>query len=73
MARYLADICNNIAVKVLGKPGTVVECMEGCCDMLIKGKQYTVDYIDDNKFFMFKEPEEDDNGWLGTRFRKVDG
>ena len=42
----LDNICHKIALKVLGKPGTVVECMKGC-DIFEKGKFYTVNGVEE--------------------------
>ena len=61
----LNDIYYKIALKALGKPGTVVEYMEDCDGPLEKGKLYTVEKISNNGFLQIEGL-----WWLAMSFRK---
>lgn len=67
------NICNKIAINVLGRPGTVVECMNAIYagGTLEKGKIYNVT----GNYFIGSDPflkiGEHCDFWA-TRFRKVE-
>ncbi len=65
----LSIIIRNIAIKSLGKPGTMVECMEGCGDVLVRGKQYIIESVVGNAVLDLKDFQAYENGWCPTRFR----
>lgn len=66
----LETICNKFAAKILGAPGTVVECMDDVGSNVIgKGLFYTVRGIDFNdKMIQIVGSYR----YFATRFRKAD-
>lgn len=73
----LKTICNNVAAKVLGVPGTVIECMDGSGVAVRNGNAYTVDFVKvasggrNHGEPLLTLLGRFTGGYLPTRFRKV--
>ena len=62
------NICECIAIRLLGKPGTAIECIDGLKNYLEEGKVYNVKGTIDGKFL---DLDNFGAGFRARRFRKA--